>query len=75
MDGLFQRDLPVSVALAGVTAQGPVQSIYCPRHRHLQVQGGRPPSKCQSEEQDKQKKYSDTQRQSPSSTVLSNRSI
>ena len=27
MDGLFERDLPVSVALAGVTAQGPVQPI------------------------------------------------
>ena len=40
---MFERDLPASVALAGVTAQGPVQPIYCPRHRHLQVQGADPP--------------------------------
>ena len=26
-DGLFERDLPASVALTGVTAQGPVQPI------------------------------------------------
>ena len=65
---MFERDLPASVALAGVTAQGPVQPIYCPRHRHLQVQGTDPPVSVNDETKTKTKTKLRTETKSRSET-------
>ena len=55
MDGLFERDLPASVALAGSYGTRSSSAYLLSSTQALTSAGGRPPGKCQSAKQDKQR--------------------
>ena len=48
MDGLFERDLPASVALAGSYGTRSSSAYLLSSTQALTSTGGRPPGKCQS---------------------------